>query len=72
MVARGYRGDAEGVQGGGAESRPFDEGFDHGGAVMEGLRFRAFLLDAAVFGFIGGWIAGMFLGLWAAWTLGGM
>ena len=39
---------------------------------MEGLRFRAFLLDAAVFGFIGGWIAGMFLGLWAAWTLGGM
>ena len=36
---------------------------------MEGLRFRAYLLDAAVFGFIGGWIAGMFLGLWAYATL---
>lgn len=36
---------------------------------MDGLRFRAYLLDAAVFGFIGGWIAGMFLGLWAYATL---
>lgn len=38
---------------------------------MEGLRFRDIVAGAAAFGFIGGWLAGVFLGLWAYVTLGG-
>ena len=37
---------------------------------MSALTYQEFLAGAAAFAFIGGWLAGMFLGLWAYVTLG--
>ncbi len=37
---------------------------------MEGKTFREIVLGAALFGFVGGWVGGLFLGLWAYVTLG--
>lgn len=38
--------------------------------MRKGWTLRETVLGAAVFGFLGGWLTGVFLGLWAYATLG--
>lgn len=37
---------------------------------MDGKTYRQIVAIASVFGFVGGWICGVFLALMACWTLG--
>lgn len=37
---------------------------------MSALDFRQIMVAAVVFGFVSSFVFGLFLGLWASWTLG--